>query len=248
MSTVENGRSSVTLEDILMAETSSFRSLTAPPSPTRNHSNGSLHDVMRRERRRDKTAWKLFRDKLRLKRTSTGWISSNPIPVLDSPIRNVDSDSHRLNRLGYLLSNSETNRSSNGGDEAAEREGRRRLSTVLAGEREEVQPPRMSLMELLEDNDGQMYDVGEREAVAVEVEAEAEVEGRNGGCGGGEAVGVTGTATVELSCCVCMIRSKGAAFIPCGHTFCRLCSRELWVQRGNCPLCNTTILQVLDIF
>ncbi|XP_010440651.1 PREDICTED: LON peptidase N-terminal domain and RING finger protein 3-like [Camelina sativa] len=247
MSTVENGRSSVTLEDILMAETSGFRSLTAPSSPARNHSNGSLLDVMRRERRRDKTAWKSFRDKLRLKRTSTGWISSNnPIPTLDSPIRNLNSESHRLNRLGGLLSNSETDRSSgdvsNGGDEAVEREGRRRLGTVLAADREEVQPPRMSLMELLEDNDGQMYDVcGEREAV----EVEAEAEGRNG-CGGGEAVGMT--ATAELSCCVCMIRSKGAAFIPCGHTFCRLCSRELWVQRGNCPLCNTTILQVLDIF
>ncbi|CAN1842000.1 hypothetical protein LINPERHAP1_LOCUS36700 [Linum perenne] len=35
-----------------------------------------------------------------------------------------------------------------------------------------------------------------------------------------------------------MVRHKGAALIPCGHTFCRLCSRELWVQRGNCPLNN----------
>jgi len=50
------------------------------------------------------------------------------------------------------------------------------------------------------------------------------------------------------NCCVCMVRHKGAAFIPCGHTFCRLCSRELWVQRGNCPLCNNFILEVLDIF
>ncbi|XP_020876105.1 LON peptidase N-terminal domain and RING finger protein 3 isoform X2 [Arabidopsis lyrata subsp. lyrata] len=239
MSTVENGRSSVTLEDILMAETSSFRSLTAPPSPARNHSNSSLLDVMRRERRRDKTAWKSLRDKLRLKRAATGWISSNPIPNLDNPILTPDSDSHRFNRLGFLLSNSETNRSngdvSDGGEEAAEREGRLRLGTVLAADRE---PPRMSLMELLEDNDGQMYEVNARE--------EAEAEERDC-CGrGGEAVAVTGAA--ELGCCVCMIRSKGAAFIPCGHTFCRLCSRELWVQRGNCPLCNTAILQVLDIF
>lgn len=50
------------------------------------------------------------------------------------------------------------------------------------------------------------------------------------------------------TCCVCMARKKGAAFIPCGHTFCRLCSRELWVSRGNCPLCKGFVLDILDIF
>ncbi|XP_047309979.1 LON peptidase N-terminal domain and RING finger protein 2-like [Impatiens glandulifera] len=49
-------------------------------------------------------------------------------------------------------------------------------------------------------------------------------------------------------CCVCMGRKKGAAFIPCGHTFCRVCSRELWVNRGSCPLCNRLIMEILDIF
>ena len=49
-------------------------------------------------------------------------------------------------------------------------------------------------------------------------------------------------------CCVCMERSKGAAFIPCGHTFCRVCSRELWLNRGSCPICNRSILEILDIF
>lgn len=49
-------------------------------------------------------------------------------------------------------------------------------------------------------------------------------------------------------CCVCMGRKKGAAFIPCGHTFCRVCSRELWLNRGTCPLCNRSILEILDIF
>ncbi|GJN33536.1 hypothetical protein PR202_gb22147 [Eleusine coracana subsp. coracana] len=28
-------------------------------------------------------------------------------------------------------------------------------------------------------------------------------------------------------CCVCVARGKGAAFIPCGHTFCRACARDL---------------------
>ncbi|KAJ6767434.1 hypothetical protein OIU79_023233 [Salix purpurea] len=69
--------------------------------------------------------------------------------------------------------------------------------------------------------------------------------------GGGEVVitettgGGVGNDTV---CCVCMGRKKGAAFIPCGHTFCRVCSRELWLNRGSCPLCNRSILEILDIF
>ncbi|XP_004507659.1 uncharacterized protein [Cicer arietinum] len=49
-------------------------------------------------------------------------------------------------------------------------------------------------------------------------------------------------------CCVCMGRKKGAAFIPCGHTFCRVCSREMWLNRGSCPLCNRSVLEILDIF
>ncbi|XP_019057241.1 PREDICTED: death-associated inhibitor of apoptosis 1-like [Tarenaya hassleriana] len=49
-------------------------------------------------------------------------------------------------------------------------------------------------------------------------------------------------------CCVCMGREKGAAFIPCGHTFCRVCSRELWLNRGTCPLCNRPIIEILDIY
>ncbi|KAJ1695146.1 hypothetical protein LUZ63_011844 [Rhynchospora breviuscula] len=53
---------------------------------------------------------------------------------------------------------------------------------------------------------------------------------------------------VSLVCCVCMVRRKGAAFIPCGHTFCRRCSRELHMGRGTCPLCNGVITEVLDIF
>ncbi|XP_022724103.1 uncharacterized protein LOC111280850 [Durio zibethinus] len=82
-------------------------------------------------------------------------------------------------------------------------------------------PLRVSLMRLLEEADG----CGEEE--------------EEKGC-------------VEMGsdsmCCVCMGRKKGAAFIPCGHTFCRVCSRELWLNRGSCPLCNRSILEILDIF
>nr|CAD1839540.1 unnamed protein product [Ananas comosus var. bracteatus] len=50
-------------------------------------------------------------------------------------------------------------------------------------------------------------------------------------------------------CCVCMEgRRKRAAFIPCGHTFCRQCARELWLGRGSCPLCNRPVRDVLRIF
>ncbi|CAN8231025.1 unnamed protein product [Cochlearia groenlandica] len=60
---------------------------------------------------------------------------------------------------------------------------------------------------------------------------------------------LTGTLTGnDTVCCVCMGRKKGAAFIPCGHTFCRVCTRELWLNRGSCPLCNRPILEILDIF
>ncbi|XP_050207019.1 uncharacterized protein LOC126656483 isoform X2 [Mercurialis annua] len=111
-----------------------------------------------------------------------------------------------------------------------------------AVEEEEEQPVRMSLMDLLEETDRQLgfvgsrYTVGDDEVECEEEEEEDDDDGTNGGDG------------IEHTCCVCMVRHKGAAFIPCGHTFCRLCSRELWVQRGNCPLCNGFIVEILDIF
>jgi len=92
---------------------------------------------------------------------------------------------------------------------------------------------RMSLMDLMDYN---MADEEEDEEAEEEEEEEEEEVAAVGGGG------------AEHNCCVCMVRHKGAAFIPCGHTFCRLCSRELMVCRGNCPLCNRFILDILDIF
>ncbi|CAM0952202.1 unnamed protein product [Alopecurus aequalis] len=63
----------------------------------------------------------------------------------------------------------------------------------------------------------------------------AEEEGRKGSSVGG-------------LCCVCMSRGKGAAFVPCGHTFCRACAREVRAARGRCPLCNAAIRDVLNLF
>ncbi|CAI8608130.1 unnamed protein product [Vicia faba] len=92
----------------------------------------------------------------------------------------------------------------------------------------------MSLMDLLEESEIDLDRIGDD----VDEKRREEEEEREG----------EGNVSVERNCCVCMVRHKGAAFIPCGHTFCRMCSRELWVSRGNCPLCNNLILEVLDIF
>ncbi|KAA8550620.1 hypothetical protein F0562_002304 [Nyssa sinensis] len=80
------------------------------------------------------------------------------------------------------------------------------------------QPVRMSLMSLLAETDREMGLDGSTYMMEEE-EEEEEVEEEGGGAD-------------YNNCCVCMVRHKGAAFIPCGHTFCRLCSRELWVQRA----------------
>lgn len=85
-------------------------------------------------------------------------------------------------------------------------------------------PWRVSLMRLLEETEN-----GDTVAVKAEEKVDA----------------VAGNDSV---CCVCMGRNKGAAFIPCGHTFCRVCSRELWLNRGSCPLCNRSIVEILEIF
>ncbi|KAL6332767.1 hypothetical protein AAG906_015029 [Vitis piasezkii] len=69
-------------------------------------------------------------------------------------------------------------------------------------------PLRVSLLRLLEESDG----------------------------GDGEMEKERGAGSDQL-CCVCMGRKKGAAFIPCGHTFAGLLS-----------LCNRSILEILDIF
>lgn len=102
---------------------------------------------------------------------------------------------------------------------------------------EEAPAAQMSLMALLEQTDS--WDDDEDE------------EGGGGGAPKNDDDEDDGEGREEEMvhvCCVCMVRHKGAAFIPCGHTFCRLCSRELWVSRGNCPLCNGFIQEILDIF
>jgi hypothetical protein len=76
----------------------------------------------------------------------------------------------------------------------------------------------------------------------VEQHAAAEDEEVGAKRGGGKSGSVGGR------CCVCMSRGKGAAFVPCGHTFCRACAREVRAARGRCPLCNAAIRDVLNLF
>lgn len=101
------------------------------------------------------------------------------------------------------------------------------VPTTMIIDEETSTTTKMSLLRLLEEKERE-----ERE----KSETNGNVENEELGLGLG------------LSCCVCMGRNKGAAFIPCGHTFCRVCARELWLNRGACPLCNRTIIEILDIF
>ncbi|TKY66138.1 E3 ubiquitin-protein ligase MGRN1 [Spatholobus suberectus] len=105
----------------------------------------------------------------------------------------------------------------------------------------EQAPVTMSLMDLLEETDREMGLEGSRYILSddEDFDEDEDEEGEDDEDGEG---------AMEYTCCVCMVRHKAAAFIPCGHTFCRMCSRELMVSRGNCPLCNNFILEILDIF
>ncbi|CAK9168471.1 unnamed protein product [Ilex paraguariensis] len=266
--------------------------------------NRTLLDIIRDDSAVNKDhrkTWKYFKDKLRLRRTSTAWTSTIHIPTSDVPIQqnnnrmmarrhstriqnmnapnsndttnestqpelssatHAELNSIASNRAMSLSRNSSiiperqisrlnsTNESNVAGDRTAlpteegvgEAEAEEGVGETeeTAVEREEEgggeAPERMSLMALLAETDRQMGLDGS--AFMMDDEEEEEVGESGGVVGGGE----------YNNCCVCMVRHKGSAFIPCGHTFCRLCSRELWVQRGNCPLCNGFILEILDIF
>uniref|UniRef100_A0ACD5XAT2 Uncharacterized protein n=1 Tax=Avena sativa TaxID=4498 RepID=A0ACD5XAT2_AVESA len=114
-------------------------------------------------------------------------------------------------------------------------------------EKDEAPPPDpMSLMALLEQT-GNHWDDDDDDDVE---EEDSGASAANSGAMVGEKNYSEEREEEEMAraCCVCMVRHKGAAFIPCGHTFCRLCSRELWLTRASCPLCNAFIHDVLRIF
>ncbi|KAM3276473.1 hypothetical protein ACQJBY_044710 [Aegilops geniculata] len=98
---------------------------------------------------------------------------------------------------------------------------------------------RVSLMALLEQAERQWTTAAARAGAWTRVDQDAAAE-EEGEAGSGRGVGGR--------CCVCMARRKGAAFVPCGHTFCRACAREVRAGRGRCPLCNAAIREVLNLF
>ncbi|CAN0914365.1 hypothetical protein LINGRAHAP2_LOCUS28527 [Linum grandiflorum] len=109
------------------------------------------------------------------------------------------------------------------------------LATALAAERDSSTDAAKSLMRLIEETDGE--DCRKSKKKRKDEDKEGRAGSVSGRMGGGDWV-----------CCVCMERDKGAAFIPCGHTFCRVCSKDLWARRGCCPICNRQIAEILDIF
>lgn len=215
--------------------TSNRQTLGSVLSLTKNSisSDRSLLDVIRDEPsgsvngasiRDTKKNWRDIRKRLKLRRAA-------PIPAPDVPISPI---SHRLS-LSELLQRTASQALDRGSalynsvgnvEEAAVNEG---VGESSGGVEE---PVRMSLMALLAETDSANIINGNKLDEGQDEEGEEEV----------------GKLLEYNACCVCMVRHKGAAFIPCGHTFCRLCSRELYVQRGNCPVCNSLILEILDIF
>ncbi|KAJ8648854.1 hypothetical protein MRB53_001877 [Persea americana] len=166
----------------------------------------------------NRTSWKFFRN--RRVRRSAAWISAGLVDSRSTvEIAPPEATAGDSDQIG----SPEAERTDLAAALAAER--RQQLQRREVGD---VSPARVSLMALLEETDtcpGVICGEGEEE----------EELGKERGRG-------------DCVCCVCMVRKKGAAFIPCGHTFCRVCSRELWISRGNCPLCNASILEILDIF
>ncbi|XP_057809071.1 uncharacterized protein LOC131023541 [Salvia miltiorrhiza] len=238
----------------------------------RVESNRTLLDIIREDqtagglgRGRDdgRRSWRHLKDKIRLRRRARGsaWPTAAPTPSSDSNNHHQrpteTATQHHSFRFSSITESGESTqsdsispiplrnprRSIESASERFEPSSSRQSTTdgnlneerrIDAVEEAPEQPVRMSLMALLAENDRQM---GYESSAYVMDEEEM-----------GGSTSTSGKGVEYENCCVCMVRHKGAAFIPCGHTFCRLCSRELWVQRGNCPLCNNFIVEILDIF
>ncbi|KAL6567090.1 hypothetical protein OROMI_015494 [Orobanche minor] len=261
----------LTLNAILSEKSSPLPPRAEDPPLQRAQSSRTLFDIIREDqalglgvdRRDGRRSWRQLREKIRLhargRRGGGGspWSSTLSIPASDLPVNSNNNNDDYNHRTMLMMTRRPSSRfdpavysveSTQLGPSRGEHSNSlsRRLATSEdnlrhhnAAEEDDgtaEHPVRMSLMALLAESDRMMGLEGSGYAVDEEV-AEEEEEG--------------GAAVLEgeyNGCCVCMVRHKGAAFIPCGHTFCRLCSRELWVRRGNCPLCNNYIQEILDIF
>ncbi|KAI3526498.1 hypothetical protein L1887_05754 [Cichorium endivia] len=199
-----------------------------------------------------KKNWKAFRDRLRLKRAGKAWTSSVPIPASDLPINtntnrmmirrgssryptdpNVDElDGEATRQLGYMperqrssrLLPVETDPEEEGGNNPPDGEKK----PAAEGD------PHMSLMTLLSGH-GSNY-VADVEGHVEKHQEEPEPEPEE------EDIG-----DYNL-CCQCKAKHKNTAFGPCGHTFCKHCTKELHISIGNCPTCSNYMLEILDIY
>ncbi|CAK8541413.1 unnamed protein product [Lathyrus sativus] len=97
----------------------------------------------------------------------------------------------------------------------------------------------MLLMDLLEETDREMVLEGSRYVLSDDEDFDDNDKGEDDELGEG---------AMEGTCCICTVKHKAAAFAPSVHSFCRMCSRELMVAKGNCPLCNNFISEILEIF
>lgn len=226
--------------------------LSIKQTPPYRIQDRTLLDLIRDDQtcgKESKKSWRMFREKLRLK--LAGSVCTTTMPTLASHVHITTDGNRGTTRNGNLQPNTSestwrvnsplvSNTSSVPDTQTAvvqtETPVEEREQTPTEEEREPA-AVRMSLMSLLE-VEGSAYFDNDDDGEEVE---EVAVEEGGGGDGDGDGYKYN-------NCCVCMVRHKGAAFIPCGHTFCRLCSRELFVKRATCPLCNNFILEILDIF
>ncbi|KAG6515605.1 baculoviral IAP repeat-containing protein 7-like [Zingiber officinale] len=242
-----SGRESLTLESVIRCEKGEY----SAAGGGHDASGRTLLGVILQEHEASSVAaegdssngasWKTLRDRFRLQ--SDGAASPDQLLPISNPDP-VDSPSPSRSNLNSDLAVPEptvvaVEATSQPEVPSADSSGAA-VSPIPAAvpEEEAEEPARVSLMALLEQTDRQ-WSGSERERLpmaAAAVEAVMEAEAESGG------------GVMSYMCCVCMVRHKGAAFIPCGHTFCRTCSRELWISRGSCPLCNREILEILDIF
>ncbi|KAG8371733.1 hypothetical protein BUALT_Bualt13G0118800 [Buddleja alternifolia] len=208
----------------------------------------------------DSKTWQSFKDKLRRGNSGKGstWTSSVTVPASDIPINNnnrsmmsrhssmrINSDESTQHESGFLQNPSlamerssgrfdtdpsplrrlqrEENEIDNGEESDGDNNNLAKEETEQAAVEAAAPPAKTSLMALFGDY---MMDDDEDD------------DDDEGGANGAE----------YNTCCVCMVKHKGVAFVLCGHSFCRLCSKEMWVQKDNCPLCNNYILEILDVF
>lgn len=176
--------------------------------------------------------WRAFKDRLRIRRASNIWQSAGSGAA-------SGGDNHPDE-----ISPAESPSGNHPPEASVPSSGEPATTTDVPNGGPSPPPIRMSLMALLEQTDSHGDDPGVGVSALLEADEDVDEEEAEEDSGSGE----DGGGKIYVKCCVCMVRHKGAAFIPCGHTFCRLCSRELWVSRGNCPLCNGFILEILDIF